>query len=127
MQSLLIISHGSRSAKSTNEINQLEDDLREQLADSYPIVASAFLEFSPNSIPNAINDCIDQGATCVKVLPYFLAAGVHVTRDIPKVINLVRAQHNTLDIEILPHIGSSQKITGLIGSMVTASDNTHGI
>lgn len=127
MQSLLIISHGSRSARSNNEIIQLEHNLREQLATSYPIVASAFLEFSPGSIANAINDCVDQGATQLKVLPYFLAAGVHVTRDIPQEIAQIKQQHETLDIEILPHLGSSENMTGLIGNMLTSTGHTHGI
>jgi hypothetical protein len=74
MQFLLIIAHGSRKKVSNNEILQLESSLRTELADHYPIVTSAFLEFAPQSIPNAIKYCVEKGATNIRVLPYFLAA-----------------------------------------------------
>ena len=126
MQSLLIISHGSRREASNNEIIRLEHELREELAESYPIVVSAFLEFSEQSIPEAIGHCIEKGATSIKVLPYFLAAGVHVTKDIPDEINTARLLYRSINVEILPHIGSSKSITGLIGNMLTTG-NSHAI
>jgi sirohydrochlorin ferrochelatase len=106
---------------------QLEHLLSEELADTYPIVTSAFLEFTPDAIPNAIDHCMEKGATIIKVLPYFLAAGVHVTRDIPNEISSVCQRNHSLNIEILPHIGSSKMITQLISSIVTKTDNSHGI
>ncbi len=126
MQSLLIISHGSRRETSNNEILQLTQTLRKELSQSYPIIASAFLEFSEQSIPEAIGQCIEKGATRIKVLPYFLAAGVHVTKDIPDEISTARLQYRSVEVEILPHIGSSNSICGLIGNMLDTG-NTHGI
>ena len=120
MQSLLVISHGSRHQVSNNEIINLVHNLREELTHSFPIVVSAFLEFSPQSIAKSIRHCIDNGATSIKVLPYFLAAGVHVTKDIPDEINTVCEAFESIDIQILPHIGSSNNIIGLISHMVTA-------
>lgn len=127
MQSLLIISHGSRREVSNNEILQLERSLREELAGHYPIVVSAFLEFAPQSIPNAIKYCVENGATHIRVLPYFLAAGVHVTDDIPTEIKSASEQYSPLKIEILPHLGSSKNITGLISSMLTPIGTSHAI
>ena len=126
MQSLLIISHGSRREKSNNEILQLTQTLGKELSQSYPIVANAFLEFSEQSIPQAIGQCIERGATSIKVLPYFLAAGVHVTRDIPDEVSTARLQYRSVKVEILPHIGSSNSLSGLIGNMLNTG-NTHGI
>jgi len=121
MQSLLIISHGSRLERSNNEIINLVAHLNDELAASYPIVSNAFLEFFPRSIPDAINKCVEKGATSIKVLPYFLAAGVHVTDDIPNAVYLAASEHQALDIEILPHIGSSANITSLISNMLTTN------
>ena len=127
MQSLLIISHGSRQAASNSEILRLGQSLSEELAASFPIVVSAFLEFYPDSIPNAISECIEKGATSIKVLPYFLAAGVHVTDDIPKEISAACESYQSLDIQILPHVGSSKNMTGLINSMLTTAETDHDI
>jgi sirohydrochlorin ferrochelatase len=122
MQALLIISHGSRRSVSNNELLSLEKNLRLELADSYPIVESAFLEFFPQSIAKAINKCVEEGATTIKVLPYFLAAGVHVTDDIPSEVKLASEHYQSLNVDILPHIGSSEKITSVISSMLTTTE-----
>ncbi len=129
MQSLLIISHGSRLESSNNEILSLVDHLNDELAQSYPIVNNAFLEFFPQSIADSINKCVEKGATSIKVLPYFLAAGVHVTDDIPKAVHLAASHHQSLEVEILPHIGSSANITGLISKMLTTNttETDHGL
>ena len=47
----------------------------------------AFLGFAEPSIINAIDKCSEIGAENVTVLPYFLSAGVHITRDILSEIN----------------------------------------
>lgn len=119
MQSLLLISHGSRQASSNEEIRRLERSLRQQLADHFPIVESAFLTFEEQSIDNAVVKCVEQGATSIKVLPYFLAAGVHVSQDIPDAVQLACKKHYALSVEILPHLGSSQRITSLISHLTT--------
>ncbi len=83
MNALVIVAHGSKRDSSNAEVLELMAQLRTEMQAEYPIIVSAFLEFASPSIPDAIHQCQQQGATAIKVLPYFLAAGKHVNEDIP--------------------------------------------
>lgn len=80
----------------------------------------AFLEFAEPSIINAIDKCSEIGAENVTVLPYFLSAGVHITRDIPGEINKASENHPNLKIKIANYFGSRNEIAEIL--MKTALD-----
>jgi sirohydrochlorin ferrochelatase len=56
----------------------------------------------------------------VTVLPYFLSAGVHITRDIPGEINKASENHPNLKIKIANYFGSRNEIAEIL--MKTALD-----
>lgn len=119
MKSLVIVAHGSKREHSNNEVSQLMTQLKEDMNDEYPIILSSFLEFASPSIPEAINLCLQQGATSIKVLPYFLSAGKHVHEDIPQQAKIAVSPHNNVHLEILPHLGSSAKMIELMRGAIS--------
>jgi len=56
--------------------------LRLQALGNYPIVVASYLELAEPSIADGARYCVAGGAGRVIFLPYFLAAGVHVKRDL---------------------------------------------
>jgi len=114
MQALLLIAHGSRRQASNQEVINLAHGLKQQASKRYQIVEAGFLELASPSIPEAIESCIESGATSVNVVPYFLAAGRHVVDDIPKIVQPVAEQHRDISIHIAEHIGSSDLMIQLI-------------
>jgi sirohydrochlorin ferrochelatase len=77
---LLLIAHGSRREKANDDLRFAAEQLLHR--GGFDIVEPAFLELAEPSIPDAAHRCVGQGARRVVMLPYFLAAGVHVTRDL---------------------------------------------
>jgi sirohydrochlorin ferrochelatase len=77
---ILLIAHGSREAKANDDLVTLAAELRE--AGPYTIVEPAFLELAEPTIVVAGGRCAAAGAERVVLVPYFLSAGVHVTRDL---------------------------------------------
>jgi sirohydrochlorin ferrochelatase len=77
---LLLIAHGSREANANRDLYELVHQLRKQ--GRYAIVEASFLELVEPAIDQAAAHCVAQGAERVILLPYFLSAGVHVTRDL---------------------------------------------
>jgi sirohydrochlorin cobaltochelatase len=55
-----------------------------------------------------------EGISDVLVFPYFLAAGTHVARDVPRVIHEAGLRHPQMSFRILPHLGALEGISGLI-------------
>lgn len=104
---LLIIAHGSRREASNDEIRRLAARVRDLCAPGLDQVEVAFLELAKPSLPEGLNHCVAQGASEIIVLPYFLAAGTHVARDIPEAIDAFKLAHPGIRVHLTPHLGAS--------------------
>ena len=63
-------------------------------------VEAAFLDGGVPDLPAAITRAADRGAERVVVIPYFLTLGLHLQRDLPKLIGDVQARHPDLRVEV---------------------------
>ena len=104
----------------TLRLNLYPKKLRQLEPKEFDKVMPAFLEFASPSIPEAIKECTEIGATKVTILPYFLSAGVHITRDIPNEISEASQNTPDLDIQIANYFGSRDEIAEIL--MKTALD-----
>ncbi len=114
MKSLLLVAHGSRRAESNAEIAELTERLAGKASTDFDVVEHAFLELATPSIPEGIQRCIDQGATSVNVVPYFLACGTHVADDIPEQVAIKQTEHPELDIRIADYLGTSDELVDVL-------------
>lgn len=119
MPSLLIIAHGSRRAASNDEVRQLAEAVRTQPEQAYDHIETAFLELAEPSIQVGLAALVAKGATEVVAFPYFLAAGTHVTQDIPEVIAEFTSTHPTVKVRLTPHLGASGALPAAILKVAT--------
>ena len=120
MKSLVIVAHGSRRQASNDEVRDLSSRIENITGQQFRKVKAAFLELAEPSIPNGIQQCIDEGAEEIVVFPYFLSAGRHVVEDIPSEIDIARKSNPEIKIEIAPYLGSMDGIVDLIAAQTTA-------
>ena len=118
MKALVLVAHGSRRQASNDEVVALSKLIEEQMKSEYPIIEAGFLELAEPLIPNAIDQCVKQGATDVCVVPYFLSAGRHVQEDVPAEVDKARQMHPNTPMDVLPHIGGSAMMIELIKQSV---------
>ena len=114
MNSLLIVAHGSRRQASNDEVRALTDRIAGKTGKDFQHVQSAFLELAEPSIPAGIIQCIENGATDITVLPYFLSAGRHVSEDIPNEVASVSDKYPDINIRIAPYLGAMEHIADLM-------------
>ncbi len=119
MNALLIVSHGSRRHASNEEVISLANIVHPLIETKFNLVTVAFLELAKPSTLEGINQCIDQGAKQILVVPYFLAAGLHVSKHIPKIIEQARNTHKEVTIELAGHIGGSDYMAQLLADHVS--------
>ncbi|MGI8553219.1 MAG: precorrin-8X methylmutase [Dehalococcoidia bacterium] len=81
---ILYAGHGSR-AKTAAEARVAAIE-RVRTRGVYPIVEYAFLELASPCLEEGLRRCVEQGATHIAVVPYFLHRGMHVRRDIPALL-----------------------------------------
>jgi sirohydrochlorin ferrochelatase len=79
----LLIAHGSRRPEANRDLVELAVAIRGRT--HYPIVEIAYLELAEPTIPQGARRCVEQGATRVLLLPYFLSAGAHVVEDLERI------------------------------------------
>ena len=118
MKALLLIAHGSRREASNDEIRAVTAKLAVAAGNRFDHVQCGFLELAEPSIPDGIEECIDAGATAIVVMPYFLAAGRHVEKDIPALVQSKVEQHPDVAINISTYLGASAQIPQLLLSLL---------
>ena len=112
---ILLFAHGARDPRWSAPLERLAEVVRS--GDASVEVGLAFLEFMPPSLPDAIAQAVEQGVAHVRVVPVFLAAGGHVKRDLPQMIDAARQNHPELVIELAPVLGEDE---GVIAAMAAA-------
>jgi len=114
MQILILLAHGSKRKESNLEIESLAKKIELFKLKEFEVVMPAFLEFEKPSITDAIDKCVRIGATKVTLLPYFLSAGVHITKDIPTEVEKSLQQNPNLKIKITDYFGSRDEIAEML-------------
>ena len=67
---------------------------------SYDLVETAFLELAAPDLPEAVERLIRRGATRVVVVPYFLTLGIHLQRDLPRIVDELRLIHTSVEFHV---------------------------
>ena len=114
MKGLLLVAHGSRKKESAEEISRLTQKLRNLTHGEFDVVDHAFIQFATPSYEEKMREFVDKGIKDIVVLPYFLATGSHVAKDIPGIISDIREKYPHVTIRMLPHIGSASGMAALL-------------
>ena len=110
----IVFAHGS-------SIESANDSVRDAAAEfarrgGWDTVEAAFLEGGRPDLRGAVDKLVALGVTRVIVVPYFLTLGLHLQRDLPKLVKQVRAAHPGLWTEVTaPLDGHPALVEALLG------------
>jgi len=98
MTGYIVFAHGS-SVESANEaVRSVAGELAR--AGGYGQVIAAFLEGGRPDLSSAAGELAARGVSRIVVIPYFLTLGLHLQRDLPRLIGEVRRQQPGLEIDV---------------------------
>lgn len=100
---ILVFSHGSVLCGAERNLLEMADRMRAR--GDAPIVEVGFLNYTEPSFATAVQRCVEQGATRIRIAPYFLIAGKFVVQDLPRVIAEAREAHPSIAFEVADVIG----------------------
>jgi len=111
MESILLIGHGSPK-KDANTIESIAAMLHRTIHPGCgsDCIQVAYLQFAKPDIPGGIRKCVETGAKRVIVHPYFLFAGMHVTKDIPGMIKDAEALYRDVEFICTEPLGIHEKL-----------------
>ena len=108
---MVLVGHGSKAKGFDRAMKRVALRLRGQDCGE---VRCAYLEINRPSISEAIEKAARSGAREIRVLPYFVLAGKHVVRDIPKIVSEARRKHGRkIKIKLCPYLGYDERIVGV--------------
>ncbi len=105
---LLLFAHGARDPRWALPFEDVARRVR--AADPAVAVALSYLEFMSPGLLEAGASLAAQGCRRVEVLPLFLGAGGHVRKDLPALMEQLRAAHPAVAWVLRPAIGEDDAV-----------------
>ena len=107
-RALILFAHGARNAAWAAPFERL----RALSAARRPDVAVslAFLELMTPSLPDEAARLAAQGVREVRIVPVFLGQGGHLLRDLPQLLERLRATHPGIDFSTAPAVGEDPRV-----------------
>jgi sirohydrochlorin ferrochelatase len=78
------------------------------------VVESAFLEGGKPDLDGAVQALAARGANEICVLPYFLTLGLHLQRDLPKLVAEAEARHPSVSIRVASPLDGHPRLTDIL-------------
>lgn len=95
---IIVFAHGS-SVETANEAVRAVTREAAQ-AGGFALTETAFLEMAQPDLPAAVEKMHAAGAERVVVVPYFLTLGIHLRRDLPRIVEEISRRYDGLSIEV---------------------------
>ena len=100
MTGYVVFAHGS-SVESANEaVRRVTAQFKEH--GRHEAVETAFLEGGRPDLRGAVEALSARGVSSIVVIPYFLTLGLHLQRDLPRLISEIESAHPGLSVEVTP-------------------------
>ncbi len=117
---VLLIAHGSRHPPANEDLRRMAGGMA--AAGEYPIVEAAFLELAEPDIAAGGSRCVARGAGRILMIPYFLAAGVHLIRDLTAARDELCRAHPGVDVRLGPPLGPDPLLERLVAERIRQLD-----
>lgn len=96
----IVFAHGSSIESANEAVRSVANDMAAR--GGFDMVRAAFLEGGRPDLRGAVDELAGLGVSRVVVVPYFLTLGLHLQRDLPRLIESVTRNHPKLVVEVTP-------------------------
>ena len=113
-QGLILFAHGSREPGWAEPFEQLAARVR--VAAPQAKVRLAFLELMQPDLAGAAAQLVSAGADTIRIVPIFLGQGGHLRRDLPLLVDDLRAQFPKAKFAYAPAAGDDARVLDAIAA-----------
>jgi sirohydrochlorin ferrochelatase len=113
---IILFAHGSVVEKANQGVRDLARRIQE--SGFYVYVRASFLGPGQPSLGSAIADAVDAGFHCIVVIPYFLTLGIHLRRDLPKLVAAEKQKYPELEIQVGRSLEDHPEMASLVLSRI---------
>lgn len=112
MTGLVIFAHGSSVAGANESVVQVTE--RMAADGGYELVETAYLELAEPDLGEAVRRLVERGATRIVVIPYFLTLGIHLRRDLPRIVAGLVSIHEGIRIDVTEPLDGHPSLVGIL-------------
>ncbi len=122
-ESILLLGHGSPK-KDANNLERIGNMLHTMLHNgcTEDCIKVAYLQFAEPGIMETIKESVEQGAKRVILHPFFLSSGMHVTKDIPGMIEEARRLYPDVTFIYTEPLGIHEKLAHIVMERISAAE-----
>ena len=116
---LILFAHGARDPRWATPFEAVAARVR-AVRPGVP-VRLAYLEFMAPNLPDAGAELVRAGCTRIQVVPMFLGAGGHVRKDLPALLDGLRASHPGLRVTLHTAVGEIDSVMAAMAEAALAT------
>jgi len=122
-ESILLLGHGSPK-KEANNLERVAAMLHTMLhaGCKEDCVKVAYLQFAEPGIMDTIKDSVSRGTQKIILHPFFLSSGMHVTKDIPEMIEEARKLYPGVTFIYTEPLGIHEKLAHIVMERISAAE-----
>ena len=113
---VLLMAHGSRIPEANDAVREIAAMVKEMT--KFDIVEVSFREQHLPNIQQGIDNCVDQGAERIILMPYFLYMGAHVREDLPKEMAEAKQRYPRVEFVMGGHLGAHRKLAEIVAERI---------
>ncbi|EZH64800.1 hypothetical protein DH09_19990 [Bacillaceae bacterium JMAK1] len=113
MKAILYVGHGSRVKAGVEQFEQFIHNVMTRYPDHDAFQTYGFIELSSPTIAEAIDHCVQNGATEITVVPVLLLTAGHARVDIPEQVEEAIKTHPKIRIHYRETIGVCEEVVEL--------------
>jgi sirohydrochlorin cobaltochelatase len=118
-RALILFAHGARAASWALPFQRLRELTAAQRPDV--AVSLAFLELMTPSLPDEAAALVARGVREITIVPIFLGQGGHLLRDLPLLVEGLRAAHPEVAFSTVPAVGEDPAVLAAMAAYCLAS------
>jgi sirohydrochlorin cobaltochelatase len=118
-RALVLFAHGARAASWAAPFERLRDLTARERPDC--AVSLAFLELMTPSLPDEVAALVARGVRDVAIVPIFLGQGGHLLRDLPQLVEGLRAAHPEVRFSTVPAVGEDPGVLAAMAAYCVAA------
>ena len=101
-KALVLFGHGARDERWKEPFLKLQELIAQN---SNVRVELSFLELMSPSLPDIIDQLVNDGFKTVEVVPVFFGQGGHIRKDFPAILDACRSKHPEIQLSAKPAVG----------------------
>lgn len=112
MTGLVVFAHGSSVAGANEAVTRVTERMAAE--GGYALVETAYLELARPDLAEAVARLAGRGATRIVVIPYFLTLGIHLRRDLPRIVEELAGIHEGVRIDVTEPLDGHPSLVAIL-------------